>query len=294
MGLIDINFYKEALSNSDSGMFQKILPTFIAFILGFITNRFYEFWKERKEINNEGEDIMLEVEANKENIRRQILSLDETIERIKNTKKKQVLPFENFINLDLDKISSINRRYVYKYFNKIVGLSKPESRKLANKIYGTQRIIESETIRLKNAFDEYRKDGAFYTRRFQKEFKDLARLFNSLIDEDERNGIKIKEDKMLFDLAPFMKKITSHSPGKNLMEITEEICVPIEDELNKFRYDKRFDAISEKLSNCFDIYGEYLNIKQTFIEFLEISRETFSRVNKNYLEITAQLSGPSA
>ena len=117
MALFDFNFYAEHYGSGESSFIEKSFPTILGIFIGFGVNRLYEYLKEKSEIRKAGEEFVNELELYRETLQKQIETLAVAVDNL-NKPENIPLSINSYIRSDEERINSINRLFVYKYFKK--------------------------------------------------------------------------------------------------------------------------------------------------------------------------------
>lgn len=285
MGLFDFNYYYG--ESSSSGWLEKTLPTLMGVVIGFALNRGYDFLREKDAIKKAGEEFINELELFKEPLAKQITSLDDLIEKLNDPITKDA-NLVGSIPVDTDRITSINRLYVYKHFKKIVGNDAKEARRVVNKLYGTLKVCSMEFERIKVLFENFTKARRMEVKRFNASLNDLLGNFSDLVIQLEKQGMPLENDKLYSELLPYFNILSDKGAQMNIDEIVQHISTPIIHVTAKLRHDERSVIFSANNRACFTCYREYLDIKREFIYLTKSIHSNLTKLNTQFISLLDQ------
>lgn len=271
MAFIDFNFYDE--NSYSTSWADKSFPTIIGIMFGFLFNRGYEFWKEKKETRKSGEQFINELELFQEPLKKQIASLDELINELNNPASNSAILVRN-IPIETQRFESIDRLKVYRYFETAIAKNKKEARKIVNKLYGTLKVCSDESDRLKILFDDFLRERRTYSRNFNDSINDLLGNFSDLIVGIEKKTDSKNDDKLYSSLLPIFEIIRSEASNLNLPQIIERVCTPLAQITAQHRHDERASPFSNNNRSCFRWYREYTATANTIAYDVKIIRST--------------------
>ena len=292
MSIIDLNYYAQSMSQSN-GILDKVFPALLGVAVGFGLNWSRDFIKQKKEINDNGNEFLIEIDLIKSVIEKEIESLSNSIDFMKNPGSSQTFMIDQFVLTDKGRIKSINRLHIYHFFRRRFKFTRKESRATVNKIYVLLNLVDYEGAKLKEAFDQYRSRGADFTRRYNKGLGEFAHEHAMLGIRVKREGKKIEDDKLINGLLEHMTNV-KEGDKMNFVQITEKFCTPLMVELQKHSDDLRYDILSEKLTVCFGVYHDFINEKNNFIGNLSRIKQSFEDINTKFIEVNEILGRPNA
>jgi hypothetical protein len=280
MSLFDFNYYYgESSANS---WLDKALPTLSGVVIGFILNRGYDHLKERAEIKKAGQEFINESELFKEPLAKQIKSLEELITKLNNPISTDANLVGN-IPVDTDRITSINRLHVYKFFKRLTKGDAKEARRVVNKLYGTLKVCSMEAEKMKNLFENFTKNRRAEVKKFNASLNFLLGNFSNLITELEKQGNTPKDDKLHNTLLPIFTILYEQSANLNVDELVKQVSTPLAHITAEFRHDDRTIVFSTNNRDCFSYYREYLDIKREFLNEIENIKSTLSKLNEQLI-----------
>jgi len=264
MGFINFNYFSELAEPSADSWFDKSFPTLIGVIVGFGLNRLLEHFKERKSIKLAGEDFLNELNLLKEPLQKQIEAIKSVVDVLKRSNKTFSMNIAITLPLDHERFNAKERLFVYKYFkNKY---KKDASRKIVNQLYGIVKIVEAERNRIQDFFEKYIEGEKAEVKIFHAAISKMGRIFSSLLDEVEKGGGKIENDKFLFEVYQILIPVYQGNEQIGLPEAVETICKPIAEIISRNRFDDRHHKLTEQSQICFDCFHRHKSLNST-LEF---------------------------
>lgn len=261
MGFINFNFFSELAEPPSDSWIDKSFPALIGVILGFGLNRLFEHFKERKLIERAGEDFLNELNLLKEPLHKQIEAIKSVINVLKERNKTFSMNITITLPLDNERFNANERLFVYKYFKS--RYKKEESRKIVNQLYGIIKIVEAERKRIQDFFEKYIEEEKDEVKIFHAAISRMGRIFSSLLDQEEKKGNKIENDRFLFELYKIFMPSYKGNERRGLPEAIETICKPITEIISRHRFDDRHHKLTEQGQICFDCFHRHNSLNST-------------------------------
>lgn len=276
MALFDFNFYAEHYGSGESSFIEKSFPTILGIFIGFGVNRLYEYLKEKSEIRKAGEEFVNELELYRETLQKQIETLAVAVDNL-NKPENIPLSINSYIRSDEERINSINRLFVYKYFKKKLKNNIKESRRKVNKLYNVIKITEIEANNMKTYYDTYLSNAKIEYNKFLEAVNGMISGYSQILIDIEKDGGNPNNDPFVAEMNPIFSKLIENE-DKNLYEINELICVPLANVTSKYRVDPRKNLITDHLKVCFRSAKESKALKVYFGFQLNQIKETFEKL----------------
>ncbi len=248
--------------------FTKLLPlifTVTGLIVGFLMNRFYEWYMNRKKIMKSGKRWNIELKTLEEPLKDQIKYIEEfEISVAKREWKYNSLELMTTINSQrfssLDKndlMDYIDNLYKFPWYKRLfISEAKNQEQynkavKLSNHIHGFIDVLSHNFEMLNNKWNEFQDGISTTTKKLNKDMESFNIQFNTLNFEIRNDTLKIynKSDySSFFNLYFQFISMLQQNPNYNMHNFQKDFLDPAIKELAKFAKDQRILPIAASIS----------------------------------------------
>jgi len=254
-----------------SDTLKTLLPLVFALtglIFGFLLNRFYDYYSNRKNIKKSGKRWVIQLITIKETIKQQIKAIEEFLSSLKKEEWMYdslvfitTIEGDIFTSLDkndlLDYIESNNKSVWYKriFMSKEVKANEYQlAVKISNRTHGFISTLAHHYSLLFERFNTFNDGVSNSTKKFNDDLEVLRKQMNEL-NFQVMNGVeKIYEDaeysKILDLFVEFKDKITT-DPNFNPLNSDRTFLEPAVKALTKLTKDKRILPITDTIATLF-------------------------------------------
>lgn len=248
--------------------FTKLLPlifTVTGLIVGFLMNRFYEWYMNRKKIMKSGKRWNIELKTLEEPLKDQIKYIEEfEISVAKREWKYNSLELMTTINSQrfssLDKndlMDYIDNLYKFPWYRRLfISEAKNQEQynkavKLSNHIHGFIDVLSHNFEMLNNKWNEFQDGISTTTKKLNQDMESFNIQFNTLNFEIRNDTLKIynKSDySSFFNLYFQFISMLQQNPNYNMHNFQKDFLDPAIKELAKFAKDQRILPIAASIS----------------------------------------------
>lgn len=248
--------------------FTKLLPlifTVTGLIVGFLMNRFYEWYMSRKKIMKSGKRWNIELKTLEEPLKDQIKYIEEfAISVAKREWKYNSLELmttinsERFSSLDKnDLMDYIDNLYKFPWYKRLfISEAKNQEQynkavKLSNHIHGFIDVLSHNFEMLNNKWNEFQDGISTATKKFNQDMESFNIQFNTLNFEIRNDSLKLynkSEYSSFFNLYFQFIIMLQQNPNYNMHNFQKDFLDPAIKELAKFAKDQRILPIAASIS----------------------------------------------
>lgn len=293
---------KEKESANTLGKLLPLISTLTGLILGFMLNRFYERYTNRKKIQKSGKRWNIELKTLEEPIKQQIKSIEEF--KLSVAKREWSYdPLELMTTINSERFASLDKNDFMDYldynckfpwyqrlFTSEAKIDEQYNKaaKISNHIHGFIDVLSHNFQHLNNNWDEFQDGISEITKKLSQDMDTLNIQINSLkylIANDTQNLYSSAEYKRFFDLYFRFISHLNQNPKYNMHKIREDFLAPAMTELGKLSKDNRILQTASAISI---LYTDLRAINSEKDYILDNMTELISRYNKS-LEALAKI-----
>ncbi|MGN7811607.1 hypothetical protein [Flavobacterium sp. 22076] len=293
---------KEKESANNLGKLLPLISTLTGLIIGFLLNRFYERYTNRKKIQKSGKRWNIELKTLEEPIKHQIKSIEEF--KLSVAKREWSYdPLELMTTINSERFSSLDKNDFMDYldynskfpwyqrlFTSDAKIDEQYNKaaKISNHIHGFIDVLSHNFQHLNNKWDEFQDGISENTKKLSQDMDTLniqINILKYLIANDTQNLYTSVEYKRFFDLYFRFISHLNQNPKYNMHKIREDFLDPAMTELGKLSKDNRILQTASAISI---LYTDLRAINSEKDYVLENMTELISRYHKS-LEALANI-----
>lgn len=249
-------------SVSDDVIFTTI-TTISIFIIGYLLNRFNNYRKEVKRLNELEEYFYSLSEQIKNPINDQIKIFKELADDIADEKKNQFLYKDN-INLDVTNLLNIQHLDLHKIF---IARKKGEIKKKAGhftNMTNTLNYLESLKINAKKNFEIYFSEFRENEGNWREAYNSIMENFDTFVSSNIRNDIQKVNDDFLNDFDTLLQEWDKYEYKNNIYLAYKNFILPLRGICKRYRGDERVNVIAQLVNSARSAFISIDYYKKTY------------------------------
>lgn len=253
-----------SLHISHDVLFTTFTTIFIL-LLGYLLNRFNEYRKEIRRLNDLEEYFYSLSEQIRNPVKGQIKSLDELGDEIINNQKNQFV-FKDNVNLDINNLLNIQHLDLHKIF---IIRKKGEIIKKAEhftNMMNTLNYIEVLKINARKNLDMFFNEFRIHDGNWGKAYNTIMSNYESFVSANIKNGILKENDNFLSEFDTLLRNWIRYEDTSNIYSALENFIKPLRLICNRHRGDDRAYIILQ-----------LINFAETSFKNIDYNKKTYGK-----------------